>query len=95
MNLEETVKLHVRLIKDACNNFQIEDEYPEFYDQLWYYINVLQTKGIQEGCKKEDLLHALNETHTMIVIDENLDGFGLEHLKLIWNSALDLHKHNT
>lgn len=92
--LLETVLHHVQKIKTACAVYSIQDEYPVFFERLTYFISTL-TSDTQESLRQviehnaqEDLIYALIETHTMIAIDEDLDGYGLEQMTNLWEHAL-------
>lgn len=82
-DLLQTIEDYIRRIDEASKRFNICDEHPEFYKQMNNYIDALHVEGVCEE-NKEDVLGALLETHTLILMDEDLDGLGLQRLDDVW-----------
>lgn len=84
---DETIQLHVDKIKASGEFFDIAEEHPSFWTKLESYLDILDIRGVKKE-NYEDLLFALLETHTIISIDEDMDGLGLEKVIDLWQTAL-------
>lgn len=82
--------LHDKVI-NTCVAHSVSQEHPVFYERLVFYLKVLR-ECVEEFVQRnaEHIDFALEESHAMIVMDEDLDCLGCEHLVEIWEKALDI-----
>lgn len=88
---------HTEKLYQQCKRFYIAEENPVFYNRLMFYLDVLlsweEDADVEDPVLPYDIdevLHAIQETNTIITLDEDLDGAGLEHMMELWESALDI-----
>lgn len=72
---------YIKRIREQCERFSIAEESPMFYERLMTYIDILlDVEDEDPMLDSDEVFHALLEAHTMITLDEDLDGEGIQKL---------------
>lgn len=90
--MDVMVSSYLKRISDACDQFDVENVYPIFFQRMSFYLCELvrRLSKSPDDINDEGVMHALLETHTIIVIDEDMDGLGMERMIDIWEDALSI-----
>ena len=87
------IETYVRRIIALCDEHDIQETNSVFFPRLMFYLNELLKRADENKLlvlDDEDIMYALRETSTMIAIDEDLDGLGMEKMMEMWEKALDI-----
>lgn len=89
--METIIDTYITRIKRLCIQHDVEGVYPVFYSRVMFYLEELVDRVNEREPLNDDLVsHALIETHTIIAIDEDLEGLGMEKMMEVWESALSI-----
>lgn len=89
--MEVIIDSYFKRINAACELYDIQEQHPLFHSRLTFYLDkLLECMAKKERLNDDLVAHALLETHTILSIDEDIDGLGMEKMMNIWEEALGI-----